>query len=215
MRVQRRVRALVGLQPSLSRFAHDIPDDAEHRREELVPRRQADELVEARVFVGVGLTRGDLPLLSREDLPELGELWLSDALGGEGRDRRLDQAAELYDVRERVPAGHETGQRTGEVVGGGLTDEGAAACPGLDDAEKLEGSQRFPNRGARDLELLRELSLGRKLVAGAKVAFLQQTLDLLDDALVEAAATDRLDDGQGVPPEKPLVRWSDQAEKAD
>jgi hypothetical protein len=106
---------------------------------------------------------------------------------------------------------HEPGQRTGEVVGRGLPYESAAAGSGLDDAEKLKGSERFANRGARDLELLRELSFGRKLVAGAKVAFLQEALDLLDDALVEAAATDRLDDGQGAPPrKKPLVRWSDQ-----
>jgi len=44
--------------------------------------------------------------------------------------------------------------------------------------------------------LLSELSLGRKLVARPKVTLLQETLDLLDDPLIEAAATDRLDDGQ-------------------
>jgi len=59
--------------------------------------------------------------------------------------------------------------------------------------------------------LLCELPLGRELIARAKVALLEETFDLLDDALIEAAATDRLDDGQGAPPRKlPLVRWSDQ-----
>jgi len=45
--------------------------------------------------------------------------------------------------------------------------------------------------------LLGELSLGRKLVAGTEIALLEETLDLLDDPLIEADAADRLDDGQG------------------
>jgi hypothetical protein len=56
--------------------------------------------------------------------------------------------------------------------------------------------------------LLGELSLGRKLIARAQVALLEESLDLLDDALIEAAPADRLDDGQVLPPV--LVRWSDQ-----
>ena len=39
----------------------------------------------------------------------------------------------------------------------------------------------------------------------------EKPFDLLDDPLVQTAATDRLDDGQGLTsPKKPLVRWSDQ-----
>jgi len=61
------------------------------------------------------------------------------------------------------------------------------------------------------LELLGELSLGRELIARTKVTLLEKTLDLFDDALVEAAAADRLDDGQRLTsPKMPLVRWSDQ-----
>jgi len=48
------------------------------------------------------------------------------------------------------------------------------------------------------LELLGQLSLGRELVARTKVTLLEKTLDLFDDALVETAAADRLDDGQGL-----------------
>jgi hypothetical protein len=49
------------------------------------------------------------------------------------------------------------------------------------------------------------------LVARAEVASLEESLDLLDDALIEAAPADRLDDGQERNlPQKPLVRWSDQ-----
>jgi len=59
--------------------------------------------------------------------------------------------------------------------------------------------------------LFGELSLGWELIARAKVALLEKAFDLLDDPLIEAAATDRLDDGQGLTsPKKPLVRWSDQ-----
>ena len=54
--------------------------------------------MEARVFVGIPLARGDLSLLCREDLPELGELGLGDPLGGKGRDRRLDESPEFDDV---------------------------------------------------------------------------------------------------------------------
>jgi hypothetical protein len=96
-----------------------------------------------------------------------------------------------------VTARDEAGERPSEIVGRGLPDEGAAAGAGFDDAKKLERAQRFADRCARHLELFGELALRRKLVAGTKVAFLEQTLDLLDDALIEATAADRLDDGQG------------------
>jgi hypothetical protein len=107
-----------------------------------------------------------------------------------------------------VAARDEARQRTGQVVGGGLTYERAAAGSRLDDAQKLEGPQRFANRRARHLELLGELPLGRELIAWAKVALLEKALDLLDNPLVKAASADRLDDGQVIPPV--LVRWSDQ-----
>src|SRR5205807_2434363 len=67
------------------------------------------------------------------------------------------------------------------------------------------------NGGARDLELLGQLALGGKLIAGTQIAFLQKTLDLLDDPLIEPAPPDGLDDGHRRPPAA-LVRWSDQIE---
>jgi len=107
-----------------------------------------------------------------------------------------------------MSARHEARERAGEIVGRRLPYERAAAGSCFDDAEKLERPQRFANRRARHLELLGELTLGRELIAGAKVALLQKTLDLLDNPLVKAAPADRLDDGQVIPPV--LVRWSDQ-----
>jgi hypothetical protein len=80
---------------------------------------------------------------------------------------------------------------------------------GLDDAEELEGSQRLADGRPRNLELLGECALGRELIAGPELALLQERLDLLDDALVEPAASDWLNDGQFGPP-RWLVRWSDQ-----
>ena len=205
------MRALVRLKPLLARGAHDVPDHTQHRGQELVPRRLADDLVEARVLIGVGLARRDLSLLGREDLCELGQLCLGDALGCEGRDRGLDQTPELDDVGERVTARDEAGERTRQIVRRRLPYEGAAAGSGLDDPEELERPKRFANRSAGHLELFGELSLGRELVPGAKIAPLEETLDLLNDALIEAAAADRLDNGQGPNlPKKPLVRWSDQ-----
>jgi hypothetical protein len=110
-----------------------------------------------------------------------------------------------------MAARDEAGQRTRQIVGRRPTYERPAAGTRLDDAEKLERPQRFANRCARNLELLGELPLGRQLIAGAEIALFEETLDLLDDALVEAAATDRLDDCQAAPPRSwPLVRWSDQ-----
>jgi hypothetical protein len=110
-----------------------------------------------------------------------------------------------------VPARHEAGERTGKVVWGGPTHEGPTTGPGLDDPEKLERAQRLADRSTRDLELLGQLSLGRELVAGPEVPLLQESLDLLDDALIKADSPDRLDDCQGcLPPENHLVRWSDQ-----
>jgi hypothetical protein len=77
-----------------------------------------------------------------------------------------------------------------------LADEGAAAGSRLDDPEKLKRAQRLAHRRPRHLELLGELTLGRKLIAGPQIALFEQTFDLRDDSLVETAPADRLDDGQ-------------------
>jgi hypothetical protein len=61
--------------------------------------------------------------------------------------------------------------------------------------------------------LVSERALRRELIARTEFALLQERLDLLDDALVEPAAPDRLDRGQfraSPPVFLPLVRWSDQ-----
>jgi len=91
-------------------------------------------------------------------------------------------------------------QRPHEIVGRDLADERPAAGPRLDDAEELEGAQRLADRGPRDLELLGERALGRELIPRAELASFEQRLDLLDDALVQPAAPDRLDNGQRGPP---------------
>jgi hypothetical protein len=87
-----------------------------------------------------------------------------------------------------------------EIVRRDLTDERAAAGACLDDTQELERAQRLADRGPRDLELLRERALGRELVSGPKLALLEERFDLLDDALVEPAAPDGLDNGQFGPP---------------
>ena len=84
-------------------------------------------------------------------------------------------------------------QRFREVVRRDLTDERAATRTRLDDPEELERAQRFTDRSARDLELLRERTLGRELVAGVEFALFEERLDLFDDALVEPAPPDGLD----------------------
>ena len=63
--------------------------------------------MEAGVLFDVRLVRRDPALLRAEELAQLGELCRRDARGGEGRDRRLDDAAELDDVRDRVTTGDE------------------------------------------------------------------------------------------------------------
>jgi hypothetical protein len=64
------------------------------------------------------------------------------------------------------------------------------------------------------LELLGEGPLGWELVARMQLALVEERLDLADDVLIEPAASDGLDDGQGGPPRealsRELVRWSDQ-----
>src|SRR2546429_197709 len=71
VRVERCVCSLVRLEPLLARCAEHVPHDREHRREQLVLRRVADDLVEARVLFRVGLAGGDLALLRGEYLAQL------------------------------------------------------------------------------------------------------------------------------------------------
>jgi len=97
-----------------------------------------------------------------------------------------------------VPAGHKTRERAREIVRRRLAHERATTGSGLHDAEELERAKGLADRCARHLELLGELSLRRKLVARAKVTLFEESFDLLDDALVQAAPADRLDDGQGL-----------------
>jgi HAD superfamily hydrolase (TIGR01509 family) len=211
MRVERGVRALVRLEPLLARCTEDIPDHREHRCEELVPRRVADHLVEADVLFHICLAGRDLALLRREDLAQLGDLRVADARRSQRRERRFDQAAKLDDVGNAVAARDQAVERSNEIVGRDLTDEGAATGPRLDDAEELERPQRLTHRSPRDLELLRERALGRELISRPELALFQERFDLFDDALVEPAAPDRLDDGQfKTSPIFGLVRWSDQ-----
>src|SRR5438309_11574707 len=173
--------ALVVQEPQLPRLAEHDPHDREHRREQLVLRRVADDLVEARVLFRVGLAGGDLALLHGEYFAQLGELRIADSRRGERRERRLDQTAELDDVGNAVAAGDEAVQRPDEIVGRDLADERAATRARFDHAEELEGSQRFTNGGARDLKLVRQGALWRQLVAGSELALLEERLDLLDD----------------------------------
>src|SRR5439155_24773395 len=177
-----------------------VPYDGEHRREQLVLRRVADHLMEARVLFRVRLAGGDLALLRGEYFAQLGELHIGDASRGERGERRLDQTAELDDIGNAVAAGDEAVERSHEIVGRDLADERAATRARFDHAEQLEGPQRFPDGGARNLELLRQGALGRELVARSELALFEERLDLLDDALVEPAAPDGLDNGQFGPP---------------
>ncbi|HYR94854.1 MAG TPA: hypothetical protein VEP48_11675 [Methylomirabilota bacterium] len=87
-------------------------------------------------------------------------------------------------------------QRPREIVRSDLAHERAAAGARFDDAEELQRAQRLAHRRPRHLELVRKRALRGKLIARAQFALLQQRLDLLDDALVEPAAPDRLDRGQ-------------------
>jgi len=69
--------------------------------------------------------------------------------------------------------------------------------------------------------LLGQLTFRWQLIACPQVPSLEETLDLLDDPLIETAPPDGLDDGQALPPQllyvakrtgiRALVRWSDQA----
>src|SRR5712692_1461206 len=57
------VCTLVRLEPVLARGAQHVPDDGEHRREQLVLRGTPDRLVKPRVLFGVGLAGPNLALL--------------------------------------------------------------------------------------------------------------------------------------------------------
>jgi hypothetical protein len=95
-----------------------------------------------------------------------------------------------------VAARDEAVERPRQIVGRDLPDERAAAGARLDDTEQLERAEGLAHRRAGDLELLGEGALGRELIAGPEFALLEERLDLLDDALVEPAAPDGLDNGQ-------------------
>src|SRR3989442_9229405 len=142
VRVERCVCSLVRLEPLLARCSEHVPHDREHRGEELVLRRIADDLVEARVLFRVCLAGGDPPLLRGEYFAQLGELRITDARRGKRCKRGLDQTAELDDVGNAVAAGDEAVERPREIIGRDLANERAAASARFDHSEQLEGPQR-------------------------------------------------------------------------
>jgi hypothetical protein len=141
--------------------------------------------------------------LGAKQLAQLREVRLGDAGRRERSDGGLDDAAELDDVAQRMAARDEGLERTREVVRRDVADERAAAGAGLDDAEELERAQRLADGRPGDLELLGERALGGELISRTELAALEQCLDLLDDPLVELAASDRLDRGQEPAPFDP------------
>ena len=149
-----------------------------------------DDLVEAGVLVGVRLARGHPRLLRDKELVQLLQLFGRDPCRRKRRDGGLDDAAELDDIGERVTPRDERLKRPREIVGRDLLHEGAAAGARLDDAEELQRAQRLAHRCARHLELVRQGTLRRELLAGLELALLEKGFDLLDDALVQAAAAD-------------------------
>src|SRR5688500_19218456 len=123
VRVDGSVRAGVRLQPLLARRAQDIPDDGEHRDEQLVTRGLADDLVEACVFLRIRLAGLHLRRLAVEDLAQLVELLPRDALRRARRDVRLDEAADLDDLLEPVSARDERCQGPGDRLRSDLSVE--------------------------------------------------------------------------------------------
>src|SRR3990170_5011466 len=184
--------AALRLEPLLAGRSEHVPDDAEHRDQQLVPGRLPDQLVEPGVLVDVVLAGRDLPLLRPQDLVELGDLSRRDAPRGALGDGGLDQATDVDDVRDRVAARHEGRERLRQVFRLRPAHEGAATRARLDDPQELEGPQRLPHRRARDLELVRQEALRGELVARLQLASFEESLDLRDDPLVEPVTPYRL-----------------------
>ena len=113
-------------------------------REEGVVRRLVDAVVEVRVaqVVGLDLARlGQFPTRRVNGL-ELRELGIGDPPGREPGAHRLDLGHDL--------------EALGELAGAPFGDVGAALGQDPDEARRLELLQRFADRGARAVELLRE-----------------------------------------------------------
>src|SRR6266511_1630683 len=64
----------------------------------------------------------------------------------------------------------------------------------LDQAVRLEHPQCVANGDAAHAELLRQITLGRELIAGAELSFLDRPLDLLDDVRGDSTRADRCEE---------------------
>src|SRR5262249_16069706 len=147
--------------------------------------------------VEVGLTRrqsGDRVLGALlERGPQILEVGLGRALGGERGDLGLDEPAGLDELRPRHPA--ESEQRL-EVAHQRsivhLADEVAAgrAPAGGDEAPQLQRAEGLAHGGAARVEVARELALGRQLLALAQASVVDRALDVADDLLVYSRRSD-------------------------
>ena len=151
--------------------------DADHER---VAGRFGDGAVELEVGDAEADRVGEELLLHGDDRGEAGEVLVGEELGREPRDAAVDHHAGLVERLDILGVeGDQHLKRAEEIGRVERGDIGAAALAGVDHAEDLKTAERLAHARPAHLQHLRQVALGRELVARLEVAGPHQVEDLL------------------------------------
>ena len=146
-----------------------------------------DGAVEALVALHAAAAGLDVGRHEGQRVVDAGEVVVGASYGGERGDLGLERVAGLDDLGQPVGvAADRLDDAARLLVARG--HDGAVAVAYLDHADHLERHERLAQGGAADAEPLRELALGRELVAGLQAVVVDPRRDLPGHLLVEARA---------------------------
>lgn len=115
-------------------------------------------------------------------------------LRGVARQADLEEGARLlempYAVRRQQQMPRRAGQGFEDDLGRRLGNARALAAVDRHQPHLLQREQRLAHRGTADAELLHQVALGRQLIAGRVLAFLDHRLEAARDLFIEPAAPD-------------------------
>src|SRR5450759_2344372 len=158
-------------------------------KQHLVARGQRDRAMERGVAIDALAAGADVHRHLFESRLHRVEIALASPAGRELGQLDLQRLACLEHIWKPAPLVEQLGQRLPETPR--AAQEDTLSVADVDETERLQHDERLPDRGAADLHALRELALGRELLAWHHAGLAYEVAEPFADILVKAAALER------------------------